>query len=72
MKCHCEVVFVYISTDACFMQDVRKQREEIERLQALLTQHNIPHDSKAGECEHYSSCTSPYFSMNRCRKGIPL
>lgn len=29
----------------CFIQDVQKQRTEIERLQALLTQHNIPFDS---------------------------
>ncbi|XP_024242586.1 N-acetylglucosamine-1-phosphotransferase subunit gamma [Oncorhynchus tshawytscha] len=32
-------------------EDVRKQREEIERLQALLTQHNIPHESKAAKAK---------------------
>ena len=29
-----------------FIQDLQKQREEVERLRALLSQHNIPFDSK--------------------------
>ncbi|XP_041733711.1 N-acetylglucosamine-1-phosphotransferase subunit gamma isoform X1 [Coregonus clupeaformis] len=32
-------------------EDVRKQSEEIARLQALLTQHNIPHESKAAKAK---------------------
>uniref|UniRef100_A0AAQ4Q0W1 N-acetylglucosamine-1-phosphate transferase subunit gamma n=1 Tax=Gasterosteus aculeatus aculeatus TaxID=481459 RepID=A0AAQ4Q0W1_GASAC len=32
-------------------EDFQKQREEIERLQALLTQHNIPFDSKQNDAE---------------------
>lgn len=32
-------------------EDFQKQREEIERLRALLTQHNIPFDSKRNEAK---------------------
>lgn len=32
-------------------EDFQKQREEIERLRALLTQHNIPFDSKQNEAK---------------------
>ncbi|XP_061612620.1 N-acetylglucosamine-1-phosphotransferase subunit gamma [Phyllopteryx taeniolatus] len=32
-------------------EDFQKQREEIQRLQALLTQHNIPFDTKAEETQ---------------------
>ncbi|TMS21990.1 N-acetylglucosamine-1-phosphotransferase subunit gamma [Larimichthys crocea] len=38
-------------------EDFQKQREEIERLQALLTQHNIPFDSKQNEAKSTVSVT---------------
>lgn len=41
-----------------FVQDFQKQREEIERLRALLTQHNIPFDSKPGKSTQLSSLHS--------------
>uniref|UniRef100_A0A4W6G2N7 N-acetylglucosamine-1-phosphate transferase subunit gamma n=1 Tax=Lates calcarifer TaxID=8187 RepID=A0A4W6G2N7_LATCA len=38
-------------------EDFQKQREEIERLRALLTQHNIPFDSKPDEAKGTVSVT---------------
>lgn len=38
-------------------EDFQKQREEIERLRALLTQHNIPFDSKQDEAKGTVSAT---------------
>lgn len=38
-------------------EDLQKQREEIERLRALLTQHNIPFDSKQNEAKSTVSAT---------------
>ncbi|KAM9336358.1 N-acetylglucosamine-1-phosphotransferase subunit gamma [Symphorus nematophorus] len=38
-------------------EDFQKQREEIERLRALLTQHNIPFDSKQNEAKTTVSVT---------------
>lgn len=38
-------------------EDFQKQREEIERLRALLTQHNIPFDSKKNEPKATVSAT---------------
>lgn len=45
------------------MQDFQKQREEIERLRALLTQHNIAFDSKPSKS--FKLCTvSNYYVMS--------
>lgn len=41
-----------------FVQDFEKQSEEIERLRALLTQHNIPFDSKPSKSLPLSSLHS--------------
>uniref|UniRef100_A0A3Q3VVC3 Uncharacterized protein n=1 Tax=Mola mola TaxID=94237 RepID=A0A3Q3VVC3_MOLML len=38
-------------------EDLQKQREEIERLQALLSQHNIPFDLKQNETKTTASVT---------------
>lgn len=37
---------VIFSSVIFLVQDFQKQRDEVERLRALLTQHNIPFDSK--------------------------
>lgn len=45
-------------TNYIFLQDFQKQREEIERLRALLTQHNIPFNSKQSKWTQLVCCQS--------------
>ncbi|KAF0025303.1 hypothetical protein F2P81_022184 [Scophthalmus maximus] len=46
----------HISLQKC-TEDFEKQSEEIERLRALLTQHNIPFDSKPNETQGIMTVT---------------
>ncbi|XP_059180581.1 N-acetylglucosamine-1-phosphotransferase subunit gamma [Centropristis striata] len=50
-------------------EDFQKQRDEIERLQALLTQHNIPFDLKQSEVK---GTVSPTVKDQRLRGDIGL
>lgn len=47
-----------------FLKDFQKQREEIERLHALLTQHNITFDSKQSKWIELSSPVQVVYSAN--------